>query len=112
MIEQRVARKAHDDVHYAGAVYKYAKEYAVSIRHLVSFICTGDKHKISVGVPGFPVAALPRGHRVLVLFYLFIYLFIYFIYSLFKVDKFTIKTDTILYTNKNSYVLILKIKTC
>ena len=31
-----------------------------------------------------------------------IYLFIYFIYSLFKVDKFTIKTDIILYTNKNS----------
>ena len=27
-----------------------------------------------------------------------------FIYSLFKVDKFTIETDIILYTNKNSYV--------
>ena len=66
MIEQRVAGKAHDDVHYAGAVYKYAREYALSIGHLVSFICTDDKHKISVGVPGFPVAALPRGHRVLV----------------------------------------------
>ena len=39
-------------------------------------------------------------------------LFIYFIYSLFKVDKFAIKTDIILYTNKNSYVLITKIKTC
>ena len=39
----------------------------------------------------------------------FIYLFIY---SLFKVDKFTIKTDIILYTNKYSYILIIKIKTC
>ena len=37
--------------------------------------------------------------------------FILFIYSSFKVDKFTIKTDKILYTNKNSYVLIIKIKT-
>ena len=44
---------------------------------------------------------------------LFIYLLFYlFIYSLFKVDKFTIKTDIILYTNKNSYVSIIKIKTC
>ena len=41
--------------------------------------------------------------------FLFIYLFIY---SLFKVDKFTIKTDIIVYTNKNSFVLIIKIKTC
>ena len=40
---------------------------------------------------------------------LFIYLFIY---SLFKVDKFTIKTDIIRFTTKNSYVLIIKIKTC
>ena len=40
---------------------------------------------------------------------LFIYLFVY---SLFKVDKFTIKTDIIRYTAKNSYVLIIKIKTC
>ena len=35
-------------------------------------------------------------------------LFDVFIYSLFTVDKFTIKTDTIMYTNKNSYVLIIK----
>ena len=34
-------------------------------------------------------------------FSVFIYLFIY---SLFKVDKFTIKTDIIQYTNKNSNV--------
>ena len=49
MIQQRMARKAHDDVHYAGAVYKYAREYALSIHDLVSFICIDDKHKISVG---------------------------------------------------------------
>ena len=36
--------------------------------------------------------------------------FIYFIYSLFTVDKFTIKIDIILYTNKNSNFLIIKIK--
>ena len=65
MIQQCMARKADDDVHYAGAVYKYAREYAVSIHNLVSFICTDNKHKISVGEPGFSVATLPCGHRVL-----------------------------------------------
>ena len=34
MIQQCMARKADDDVHYAGAVYKYAREYAVSIHNL------------------------------------------------------------------------------
>ena len=36
---------------------------------------------------------------------LFIYLFVY---SIFTVDKFTIKTNIILYTNKNSNILIIK----
>ena len=65
MIQQRIASKAHDDVHLAGTVYKYGGEYAVSIYDLVSFICTGNEHKISVGEPSFPVAALPHGRRVL-----------------------------------------------
>ena len=66
MIQQRMSRKAHDDVHYAGAVYNYARKYAVSIRDLVSFICTDDNYKILLGEPGFPVATLPWGRRVLV----------------------------------------------
>ena len=45
MIQQRMARKAHDDIHYAEAVYKYAKEYAVSIHNLVTFICTNNSIK-------------------------------------------------------------------
>ena len=49
MIQQHMARKAYDDVHYAGAVYKHAREYAISICNLVSFICSNDKHRISVG---------------------------------------------------------------
>ena len=61
-----MARKAHDNIHYAEAVCIYVKEYALSIRDLVSFICTDCKHKVSVGEPGSPVGALPRGRRVLV----------------------------------------------
>ena len=41
MIQQRMARTADDDVHYAGAVYKCAREYAVSFCYLASFVCTG-----------------------------------------------------------------------
>ena len=40
-------------------------------------------------------------------YFIFIYLFIYlFIYSLFAVKNLQLKTDIILYTSKNSYVLI------
>ena len=59
-------RKSHDDDHYANAIFKYAREYAVSIRDICSFVCTDDKNKISIGEPNFPLAALIRGRRVLV----------------------------------------------
>ena len=65
MLQQRMIRKSHDDDHYANAIFKYAREYAVSIRDICSFVCTNDKHKISMGEPNFPLAALPRGRRVL-----------------------------------------------
>ena len=66
MMQQRMIRKSHDDEHYANAIYKYVREYAVSLRDKAIFICTDDKHKISVGEPNFPLSALPRGKRVLV----------------------------------------------
>ena len=66
MIQQHMARKAQDNFHYAGAVYKCIREYAVGIRNLASFICTDDKHKISVGELGFSVTVLPCGHWALV----------------------------------------------
>ena len=66
MLQQRMIRKAHDDDHYANAIFKYACEYALSIRSICSFVCTDDKHKISMGEPNFPLAALPGGRLVLV----------------------------------------------
>ena len=53
MIQKRTTRKAHDNIHYAGGVHKYAREYAVSIRNLASFVCINNKHKILVGETGF-----------------------------------------------------------
>ena len=60
-----MVRKAHYD-HYANVIFKYARQYAVNVQDLCSFICTDDKHKISVGEPGFPLSVLPHGRRVLV----------------------------------------------
>ena len=61
-----MVRKLHDDDHYMKALFKYAREYAINIRDICSFICTDDKHKIDVGEPNFPLAAVPRGKQVLV----------------------------------------------
>ena len=66
MLRQKMIRKAHGDDHYANAIFKYAREYAVSMRDICSFVCTDDKHRISMGEPNFPLAALPHGRRVLV----------------------------------------------
>ena len=58
-------KRFHDDDHYANAIFQYAREYAVSIRDICSFVCTDDKHKISMSEPNFPLAAVPRGRWVL-----------------------------------------------
>ena len=61
-----MVRESHDNDHYANTIYKYTQQNAIDIRDLASFKCTDDKHKISLGEPGFPLSALPRGRRVLV----------------------------------------------
>ena len=43
MLQQRMIRKSHDDDHYANAIFKYAREYAVSIRDICSFVCTDNR---------------------------------------------------------------------
>ena len=53
MMQQRIICKSHDD-HYVNAIYKYSHEYAVMFRDNAMFICTDDKHKISVGEPDLP----------------------------------------------------------
>ena len=42
------------------------REFAIKQRELSILACLDDKHKIKVGEPGFPVAAVERGKRVLV----------------------------------------------
>ena len=59
MLQQRMVRKLHDDDHYTNALFKYAQEYAINIRDICCFICTDDKHKIDIGEPNCPLAAVP-----------------------------------------------------
>ncbi len=64
-VQQRQFRKDHPDAHYAAGVFRYQREYAVSVKEHSMFVCLDDKHRIKVGEPGFPVAAAERGRRVL-----------------------------------------------
>ncbi len=66
MIQQRQFRKSHEDQHYAAAVFRYLREYAVKLREICTLVCLDDKHRLKVGEPGFLVAAAERGRRVLV----------------------------------------------
>ena len=66
MIAARQFRKYHVDAHYASAVFRYEKEFCMKFRDIVSLLCEDDKHTVKVGEPGFPVAAVERGKRVIV----------------------------------------------
>ena len=58
MVQSRQLRKTHDDAHYCAAIFRYEREMAVKFRSYSIFACLDDKHRVSVGEPGFPVAAV------------------------------------------------------
>lgn len=66
MVQQRQYRKDHEDSHYAAAIFRYEREYAVHFKEHSAFLCIDDKHRAKVGEPGYPVAAAERGRRVIV----------------------------------------------
>ena len=66
MVLQRMIRKTYADDYYTNVISKYAHEYTGNIRDICSFICMDDKHRISMGEPNFPLAAVPHGRQVLV----------------------------------------------
>lgn len=66
MVQARQFRKAHEDSHYAAAIFRYQRELAVMFRECSIFMCMDDKHRVKVGEPNYPVAAAERGRRVLV----------------------------------------------
>ncbi|GBB97524.1 hypothetical protein RclHR1_00300003 [Rhizophagus clarus] len=66
MVQTRQLRAFHPDVHYASALFRYEKEFAVKFRKITNLIFLDDKHRCKVGEPGFPVAAVERGKKVVV----------------------------------------------
>ena len=66
MVQKRLMRKDHPDSHYAAALFRYEREFAIKHRTECMFFCIDDKHKIKCGEPGFPVAAAERGRQVIV----------------------------------------------
>jgi hypothetical protein len=66
MVQTRQLRASHPDIHYASALFRYEKEFVVKFREITNFIFLDDKHRCKVGEPGFPVAAVERGKKVVV----------------------------------------------
>ena len=64
MVQQRQWRHLHVDAHYAAAMFRYMREYALMLRDVCGFVCLDDKHKIKIGELSCPVAAAERGRRV------------------------------------------------
>ncbi|PKC59726.1 hypothetical protein RhiirA1_426666 [Rhizophagus irregularis] len=65
-ISTRQLRANHQDAHYALALFRYEKEFAVKFCEITNMIFLDDKHRCKVGKPGFPVAAIERGKKVVV----------------------------------------------
>ena len=66
IVQRRQLRKFHPDAHLCAALFRYEREYAIRFRDISLFVCIDDKHKISVGEPNYPVAAVERGKEVIV----------------------------------------------
>ena len=64
MVQVRLLRKNNPDAHYANAVYKFLKQRAVKNRNNVPFFSADAK--VSVSKPGFPIAAVAQGKKVVV----------------------------------------------
>lgn len=66
MIQARQFRKAHIDAHYASALFRYQREFAIRYREYCTMVSMDDKHVVKVGEPEYPVAGVERGKQVLV----------------------------------------------
>ena len=60
MVQTRQLRANHQDAHYASALFRYEKEFAVKFREITNMIFLDDKHRCKVGEPGFSVVAIEK----------------------------------------------------
>jgi hypothetical protein len=66
MIQVRQLRSEHIDMHYASALFRYLKELSIKFKDHTWLVFLDDKHRCKIGEPGFPVAAVERGKKVVV----------------------------------------------
>ena len=66
MIQSRVMRKENCDLHYTNAIYSFLKDRAQSYADSCSLVSADAKCKVTLGEPGYPIAAVTRGKRVIV----------------------------------------------
>ena len=64
MLQARLLRKENVDSHYTNAIYSFLKERASKHVNSSIMVSADAKCKISVGEPGFPIAAVTRGKLV------------------------------------------------
>ena len=62
MVQAWLLRKNISDSHYTNAVYSFLKERAIQNSTCTAMISADDKCNVSVGKPGFPIAAVSRGN--------------------------------------------------
>lgn len=58
--------KSHIDPHYAAALFRYEREVSILFKDKCNPVCLDDKHSIKIGEPGYPVAAVEQGRKVMV----------------------------------------------
>ena len=66
MVQARVLRKHNVDLHYNNALFSFMKKRAKKYVDSTTFVTADAKCKVSVGEPGFPIAAVARGKQVIV----------------------------------------------
>lgn len=62
-IQSRQFNMQHVDAHYAAALQKYLKGFAVKYRDNCTLLSVDDKNHIPVGEPGVPIATIFRGKK-------------------------------------------------
>ena len=66
MVQARLFRKSNPDAHYANSIYKFLKECAIKNCQNIAFFSADTKCKVPVGEPGYPIATVTRGKKVIV----------------------------------------------
>ena len=63
MVQSRVMRKENPDLHYTNAIYSFLKERAQTNAEACVPASTDAKCKVTLGEPGYLIAAVTRGKR-------------------------------------------------